>query len=111
MIYEITLTDLPKVSLNQFYAGGHWSKRKKLKDKYYWLVRSQVERKFDKPCTVKYDFFFTKDVLDVSNCSGMLKMIEDVLFPDDSYKIVKGISITSNKAKENKVIITIKPEE
>jgi hypothetical protein len=35
-------------------------------------------------------------------------MIEDVIFEDDSYKIVKGLEVYSNKGKEDLVRIEIK---
>ena len=34
---ELVFYDLPKVSLNKFYAGCHWTKRKQLKDAYKLL--------------------------------------------------------------------------
>ena len=37
----------------------------------------------------------------------MVKLIEDILFPNDSYKIVKEIIIKSDKRENEKVIIKI----
>jgi hypothetical protein len=37
----------------------------------------------------------------------MLKMIEDVIFEDDTYKIVQELKITSERAKEDYVQINI----
>ncbi len=106
---RIELYDLPKVSLNQWYSGTHWSKRKKLKDTYIILVRSQTNHRFSKENKYKvdYHFTFTNNPLDASNCVAMVKMIEDILFESDGYKIVREISISSNKGKENKTLITI----
>ncbi len=106
----IILKDLPKVSLNQWYSGGHWTKRKKLKDTYKILVKSQFKQVFskDKQYEVTYNFEFDKRPLDASNCVAMVKMIEDIIFEDDSYKIVKGIVITSEKGNSNIVLIKIK---
>ena len=39
----IILKDLPKVSLNVWYSSKHWSFRKKLKDNYTLLVKSQFK--------------------------------------------------------------------
>ena len=105
--------NLPKVSNNQFYAGMHWAERKKLKDRFALIVwaqlREQINRKrFTKPCKVGYIFEFKSKPLDCSNCVGMLKMLEDVLFPDDSTKVVKEIKITSLKSVEDKVTVIIK---
>ena len=106
----ITLKDLPKVSLNQWYAGNHWTKRKKMKDTYKILVKSQFKHVFskDKKYDVSYDFNFIKRPLDASNCVSMVKMIEDILFEGDGYKTVKKISITSNKHSSDIVIVKVK---
>lgn len=104
---KIILYDLPKVSANQFYAGVHWSKRKKLKDTYKLLIRSQTKQKFIKPCNVEYRFMFKNKPLDCSNTNGMLKMIEDCLFDDDSINVVKSISMTSLKGSFDKVEIVV----
>ena len=107
---QIKLQGLPKVSLNKWYAGTHWTSRKKLKDTYTLIIKSQFKDVLskEKQYEVKYDFNFNKRPLDASNCVAMVKMIEDVIFEDDSYKIVKKIIITSNKSKEENVIIKIK---
>ena len=107
---QIKLEGLPKVSLNKWYAGTHWTSRKKLKDTYTLIIKSQFKDVLskEKQYEVKYDFNFNKRPLDASNCVAMVKMIEDVIFEDDSYKIVKKIIITSNKSKEENVIIKIK---
>ena len=109
---KLIFNDLPKISNNKFYAGIHWSKRKELKDNLASLVRvlffKQTNRRsFSKPCKVEYIFEFKQKPLDCSNCVGMLKIIEDVLFPDDSVKIVKKLKITSLKSVENKVTVII----
>ena len=105
---EITLTDLPKVSNNKFYAGMHWAKRKALKDTFKLIIRSQTKLVIDYPCEVIYSFGWKGRLLDISNCVGGLKMIEDVLFPDDSPKIVKKITIISEKTKTDRVLIKVK---
>jgi hypothetical protein len=106
---SITLWDLPKVSLNEFYAGVHWSKRKKIKDDFALLIRSQTKVKIDFPCDVEYTFSFKRNPLDCSNaCGGMVKLIEDCLFLDDSPKSVRSIKVTSRKAKDDVVFIKIK---
>jgi hypothetical protein len=40
---KIILKDLPKISLNKWYAGMHWTKRKKIKDNYTLIVKSQFK--------------------------------------------------------------------
>ena len=105
----IVLNDLPKISLNQWYSGSHWSKRKKIKDNYSLLIKSQCKKTFkkDKRYEVEYNFYFKTKPLDASNCVAMVKLIEDVLFKDDKYDIVKSIKITSNKSDKNYVGIKV----
>jgi len=110
---KITLTNLPKVSLNKWYAGGHWTKRQKMKTIYTMLVKSQYNRVFskDNQYVVSYAFEFKKNALDASNTIAMVKMIEDILFEDDRWDIIDIGSITSRKGKEDKVTITIDIKE
>lgn len=105
----IILKDLPKISLNKWYSGMHWTKRKKIKDNYTLLVKSQFNKTLPKSNTYKvaYNFTFKSRALDASNCVAMVKMIEDIIFENDSYKIVKSISITSQKGAEDSVKIKI----
>lgn len=109
---KLIFENLPKISNNKFYAGVHWAERKKLVDKVKTIVRmllySQTKRRsFSKPCDVEYIFEFKSRPLDCSNTIGMLKIIEDVLFPDDSIKIVRSLKIVSVKSVENKVTVII----
>lgn len=105
----IELEELPKHSLNKIYAGMPWPIRKRNKDNYTRLIKEQCKHVFpkDKEYSVSYDFFFKTRALDVSNCTYMLKMIEDVIFEDDSYKIVKCLNITSQKGDRDYVRIEI----
>ena len=50
---------------------------------------------------------FAARPLDASNCIAMVKLIEDCIFVDDSYKIVTQISVTSRKAKDKINMVTI----
>jgi len=70
----IELLNLPKVSLNKWYAGSHWADRKRIKDTYAWLIRSQTTHRQVEPCVVYYHFEFRIRPLDPSNTSAMLKL-------------------------------------
>lgn len=107
---RLVFKDLPKISLNEWYAGTHWTQRKKIKDFYKLWIESVYKKKFRKPCKVDYLFEFKKHSLDASNCVAMLKLIEDVLFPLDSPKIIKGIYVGSARGQEDKVTVIIKAE-
>jgi hypothetical protein len=97
---ELILYDLPKISLNQWYAGKHWSKRTEIKDNYKWIIKSQFKSVFknDKQYKCEYLFYFKNNPLDASNCVGMLKMIEDCLFEKDGYNQVIELKISSEKS-------------
>lgn len=101
---------MPKISLNQWYSGEHWSKRKHIKDKYYWIIKSQFKAVFPPSniYEVEYRFLFKTKPLDASNCIAMVKMIEDILFENDEYRIIKRITITSEKSAINSVFVNIK---
>ena len=106
---KIILKDLPKVSLNVWYSSKHWSFRKKLKDNYTLIVKSQFKEVL--PASENYDteyhFTFKSRPLDASNCVAMTKMIEDIIFESDGYKVIKSILITSNKGNEDLSLIHI----
>ena len=110
---KITLNNLEKVSLNQWYSGKHWTSRQKTKKLYTLQVKSQCKRVFskDERYIVSYAFEFKKNPLDASNTIAMVKMIEDILFEDDKWDIIDIGSITSRKGKEDKVTITIDIKE
>jgi len=96
--------DLPmKISLNKWYAGEHWSFRKKIKDLYKLCFKGN----FREPCEVEYDFEFRSHPLDCTNCVAMVKMIEDCLFQSDGPNIVKSVKISSKKGVKDKVTIKI----
>ena len=103
------LKGLPKVSLNAFYAGMHWTKRKKIKDTYTLIVKNQFKEVL--PASESYDteyhFTFKLRPLDASNCVAMVKMIEDIIFESDGYKVIKSILITSTKGDQDIVEIKI----
>ena len=106
---KIILRNLPKISLNQWYSGMHWTKRKQIKDNYTLIVRSQFSNVLGKDniYNTEYHFTFKSHPLDASNCVAMVKMIEDIIFENDSYKIIHSILITSSKGVEDKVEILI----
>ena len=106
---EILLYNLPKVSLNEWYACKHWTKRQDLKITYKFAIKSQFKDVltgcFDE---ISYVFYFKNNPLDASNCVAMLKLIEDIIFEKDGYKNIKKISIESKKASSDCVKIIAK---
>ena len=84
--------------LNAYWAGKHWSVRKR--DAEYWhrLTISEMEkqkvrrRPFENPVVIT---FFWNDNLDCTNHAAMAKMIEDAMcgriIENDNRRWVKGI--------------------
>jgi len=105
----IVLKDLPKFSLNQWYAGKHWSYRTKMKKDYSFIIRSQFKKTFkkDKQYNLEYNFYFKTKPLDADNCVAMGKLITDTIFEDDRWDIIKSVKFTSNKAKTNYIGIKV----
>lgn len=109
MCVEIILEDLPKHSLNEIYAGKHWTKRNAIKNAYKLIIKSQYKHTFksDSIYNVSYEFNFKSKPLDTSNTVYMLKMIEDIIFEDDTYKIIPELSIKSIKSDKDFIRITV----
>lgn len=110
MEQRIILRGLPKISLNKFYSGIHWSKRMKVKNEFGLIIKSQHKGVFGKKLsyTVIYYFYFKSRPLDTDNCSAMIKLINDWLFEDDTYLIIPTIVIHSILDKDERVEIIVK---
>jgi len=106
---KILLTGLPKVSLNKLFGRAHWTYRQKMKNDFTFIIKAQCKHFFskDNQYVVSYHFGFKKQPLDASNCVGSAKIIEDILFEDDKYDIVKSVTYTSNKHHSDEVLIIV----
>jgi len=103
----IVFTGLPKISLNEWYAGKHWSERVEWKNTYKLMIRNKYKGLITFPADVEYQFEFKNNPLDCSNCVAMVKMIEDVIFEKDSPKFVRSVKVRSKKGTQDKVNIII----
>lgn len=113
---EIIFENLPKVSTNKIYAGKHFSYRQKIKDAYALIIPKKYHSIFQKEFySVHYKFEWKKNALDCTNCSFMVKILEDILFASDAPKYISTVTITSlvNKDLEvsNKVTIFVKQKK
>lgn len=89
-----------KYGLNAYYAGKHWSQRKKDAEYWHFLTRAAIHNDirnpvmFTKPVVIEGYF---NDNLDCSNHASEMKMIEDgmkgILIQDDSRMYVKGVAM------------------
>ena len=109
MTTEIILKDLPKISLNEWYSGKHWSKRKALKDNIKWLVYSQFKTVFPKidKYIVSYEIVSKTRPLDADNTIGITKLLTDILFEDDKWDIITQVCLSSRKGDEDYVRVTV----
>ncbi len=112
LIEKLVISELPKVSLNEFYSGKHWTFRSEMKDIYKIKIRQKLKRKlpiYSKRLRyhVNYFFLFKSHPLDATNCSAMIKLIEDALFENDNYKTVRKFSCSSDKGNFDHVIIEV----
>ena len=108
---KLTFKDLTKKSLNDWYAGTHWSKRKKTKDIYKLVVRSQFHDVLQGKFIVDWLFTFQNNPLDASNCVAMIKLVEDIIFEKDDWKHMEIGGIKSIKGDIDKVELTIYDNE
>jgi len=109
MMTFIILRNLPKISLNEWYSGSHWTKRDKIKNKYKLIILSQFNGIFKKTeqYVCNYCFYFKNNPLDASNCVAMVKLIEDIIFENDKWNIIINLNIQSKKSNEDKVEIEV----
>lgn len=99
-----------KVSTNKIYAGQHWSKRKKDADSIASIARwffRPIQKIESYPVEIRYKFFFVSRALDTTNCSYLVKCIEDALrafeiLKDDSPKFVERTIIESYQCAAKK---------
>lgn len=97
---------------NAYYAGKHWSKRKKDAEYWHWLVRSEIKKQEVPVKLCKhpvYVSFSWNDRLDVDNHTIMGKFIVDalkgVLIVDDDRKHLVGVQHVFHE--ENYVLVEI----
>lgn len=84
--------------LNAYYAGKHWSVRKRDAEFWHWLVRQNMDGQevrrvpFKRPVAI---IFHWNDRLDIDNHAAMGKMIVDAMkgrvIEDDNRHWVKGV--------------------
>ena len=112
---QFTIPIPQKVSTNVIYSGKHWTVRKQHADLYHQYIRAEVkppEKGFEYPIDITYIFNFKGKLLDTTNCTYMVKLLEDGLvksgiIEDDDPKHVQYTGIYSQKGKKDAVEIII----
>lgn len=67
-IKTISLSNLPKVSANKFYAGTHWTKRAELKRVYELIIESKIKDKLPLFDSDKHDIVIRYSCGSVKGC-------------------------------------------
>lgn len=112
---RIVIPDHRPVSLNKYYAGMHWTKRKTLADEAHMLVRAHTPpnvQPFVTPVDITVTAYFKNRPLDASNVFA--KVYEDGLIGhvlvDDSPQYVRSVKTVSAMDKHApRVVIDIEP--
>ena len=94
----------------------HWTKRKKLKDKWLLLVMEQTRRKINAPVALIYERWTTQP-MDWDNMCASFKILGDALVKagvliDDGPHIITVFTPKQylvERPKDRKVRVTIKP--
>ena len=80
LLTEFSFPVPEKVSSNKSYSGIHWTTRVKYKNLYHqYMIQFKDQIVEHYPVLVKYEFRWKTRALDASNCSYMVKLIEDGL--------------------------------
>jgi hypothetical protein len=109
--YTVTYTG-QGISLNMFYAGGHWSERSKVKTKFkniFTILFLQAKIKPLEQFTISLVY---NSRLDPDNVVAMAKVYCDSLkgryIKDDTKKYYKGLSISPDETlPHNTYVFTI----
>ena len=110
MLDQITLElKLPKtISLNQLYAGKHWTFRKKIKDEYAKIILQELEGYDHCRCEEFTIAIRYNSRLDVDNNVLVSKFVADTLVKhgwcaDDSPRYYRKLSILFDPSLEKNV--------
>ena len=102
-----------KLSTNKIYSGQHWAAMKEHKDLYHSCLlpfRKHIVKKY--PVDITYIFRFAGKKLDTTNCTYMVKMLEDgmihnKILENDSPEFVESTTIIVHDGDRDEVEIII----
>ena len=105
--------DIPeRISTNKIYSGVHWAVRARLANLYHSLLIGQPKYTGEYPIQITYRFTWRTRPYDTTNCSFLVKMLEDglvgngVITADDTWTVHRTI-IESKKGDKDFVEIEI----
>jgi len=115
-MYRLEINALPP-SLNQFYAGVHWSKRKDWMAIWHGLWRAalqeaHVPRPLNAPVTLSVTEYCKSHLRDCDNAVIAAKGLGDALvqygyLPDDGPEFISCVILKSCKGESNKTVALI----
>lgn len=115
-MYRIEIDDIPP-SMNQYWAGRHWTWRKQIADKWHLLFlaafrSAKLPKKLKWPIAINTTEFCKGPVRDADNAVIANKLCQDTLvqhgyLPDDGPMYVPTVILNTQKGKQNKTVIVI----
>jgi len=118
-MYRIEIKELPP-TLNKFWAGVHWRKRKEIADTWHLIFKNAFRKanlpkplpKKDVPYIIQCTQFCKSRVRDDDNAIVGTKLCKDALthwgyIEDDDYKTFNDGVTSTRKGKENMMVILI----
>lgn len=115
-MYRIEVNALPP-SLNAFYGGMHWTKRKALVDEWHGLFLTalndaQVPKEIPTPVVITITEFCKSHVRDADNAVVAAKFLCDSLklygyIPDDNYRYISSVILMTKKGESDKTVALI----
>lgn len=113
---EIFRLSIPKhlvVSTNKIYSSQHYSVRSQMKTDYHWLIKTTKVKKIVglPPYDFTYVFYFRHRRFDPTNCSYMVKMLEDGLVKEgvienDNHRFVHSFKVATEKTTDKDTYVT-----
>lgn len=92
----------PSLNGNDGLLRLHWSKRKKVLEKFMWMIRGMRQDRLRNPCTLVITNYYARVPMDWDNLAGRLKIVGDALvklklIKDDSPKFIESCQLSQIK--------------
>lgn len=115
-MFRIEIDEIPP-SMNQYWAGRHWTWRKEIADKWHLLFltafrSAKLPKKLTWPIVISTTEFCKGAIRDCDNAVIANKLCQDSLvkygyLPDDGPNYVRKVMLSTSKGKSNKTVVMI----
>lgn len=116
-MYRFEIDAIPP-SLNAFYSGMHWTKRKAIMDEWHMRFlaefRKTLPERIKTPVTLSATLYSKRQPRDADNAVIAIKAAGDALqmggyIPDDSPEYITSVILSSKKSetKQDKTVLLI----